>query len=351
MDLNNLESFNQLDSEKYIQQIYSMPAQLETAWTAGMGYPLSLPRKPKQIVICGMGGSAIGGDLVASYVKRISDTPIFICRDYYLPQWALNSETLVIASTYSGNTEETISAFEQAKGAGCILMALTRGGIISEFSQNAGTAVWSIGHSGQPRAAVPTSFGLICVLLYRLGIIDNIWADIQSTVNLLDIQQAILGPESPVNKNPAKRLAGQLFGRMIGIVGSDLMAPVAVRWVGQINELSKAWAQALILPEMDHNILAGILNPSEQLSNLAVVFLKSMTDHPRNTLRSDLTRELLMVEGINTDVYQASGVSDLEQLWSAIQFGDFTAYYLAMMYGVDPTPIPAIEQLKIAMKH
>ena len=283
--------------------------------------------------------------------KGVSDTPIFICRDYYLPQWALNSETLVISSSYSGNTEETISAFEQAQGAGCMLMALTRGGKLAEFSQNAGTAVWSIEHSGQPRAAVPTSFGLICVLLYRLGIIDNIWADIQSTVDLLNIQQAILGPESPVYNNPAKRLAGQLFGRMIGIVGSDLMAPVAVRWVGQINELSKAWAQALILPEMDHNILAGILNPSEQLSKLAVVFLKSKTDHPRNCLRSDLTRELLMVEGINTDVYQASGESDLEQLWSAIQFGDFTAYYLAMMYSVDPTPIPAIEQLKIAMKH
>jgi glucose/mannose-6-phosphate isomerase len=163
-------------------------------------------------------------------------------------------------------------------------------------------------------------------------------------------QQAILGPESPVNKNPAKRLAGQLFGRMIGIVGSDLMSPVAVRWVGQINELSKAWAQALILPEMDHNILAGILNPTEQLSKLAVVFLKSKTDHLRNSLRSDFTRELLMLEGINTDVYQASGESDLEQLWSAIQFGDFTAYYLAMAYSVDPTPIPAIEQLKNVMK-
>jgi glucose/mannose-6-phosphate isomerase len=330
MDLNNVEGFNLLDSEQYIKQIYSLPVQLERSWTTGMGNPLSLPRKPKQIVICGMGGSAIGGDLVATYLKRVSDIPIFICREYYLPQWALNSETLVISSSYSGNTEETISAFEEAHGSGCMLMALTRGGKLAELSQNAGTAIWSIDHLGQPRAAVPTSFGLICVLLYRLGIIDNIWADIQRTVDLLNTQQAILGPESPVNKNPAKRLAGQLFGRMIGIVGSDLMS--------------------LILPEMDHNILAGILNPTEQLSKLAVVFLKSKTDHLRNSLRSDFTRELLMLEGINTDVYQASGESDLEQLWSAIQFGDFTAYYLAMAYSVDPTPIPAIEQLKNVMK-
>jgi len=350
MDLNNVAGFERLDSEQYIQQIYSLPGQLDRSWTAGMSNPLSLPRKPKQIIICGMGGSAIGGDLVAAYTKKISDTPISICREYNLPQWALNSETLVVPSSYSGNTEETISAFEQARDAGCMLLALTRGGKLAEFSRNAGIAVWSIEHSGQPRAAVPTSFGLLCALLYRLGMIDNIQADIQQTIELLTTQQLVLGLENSIEKNPAKRLAGQLFGRMVGVVGSDLMASVAVRWVGQINELAKAWAQALTLPEMDHNILAGILNPTDQLSHLAMVFLKSKTDHPRNTLRSDLTRNLFMVEGINTDVFQAIGESDLEQLWSAIQFGDFIAYYLAMMYEVDPTPIPAIEQLKISMK-
>jgi len=350
MDLNNTVDFERLDNEQYIQQIYSLPSQLERSWTAGMSNPLSLPQKPKQIVICGMGGSAIGGELVAAYTKKISDTPISICRDYYLPQWALNSETLVVSSSYSGNTEETISAFEQAQDAGCMLLALTRGGKLAELSRNAGTAVWSIEHSGQPRAAVPTSFGLLCALLYRLGLIDNIQADIQETIKLLVTQRIILGSENSIDKNPAKRLAGQLFGRMVGVVGSDLMAPIAVRWVGQINELAKAWAQAFTLPEMDHNALAGILNPTDKLSHLAIVFLKSKTDHPRNSLRSDLTQKLFMVEGINTDVFQAQGETDLEQLWSAIQFGDFVAYYLAMMYEVDPTPIPAIEQLKIAMK-
>jgi glucose/mannose-6-phosphate isomerase len=350
MNLNDAASFESLDSEKYIQQIISLPGQLTQAWEAGLNNELKLPGAPKQIVICGMGGSAIGGELAATFARKTACIPISVCRDYHLPRWALNPETLVVASSYSGNTEETISAFNQAKQAGTMLVALTRGGKLAELSQIAGNSVWPIGHQGQPRAAVATSFGLLCALFFRLGLIVDIQEEIRNTLLLMEKLSENLRIESAVHQNPAKRLAGQLFGRQVCIVGSDLMAPVATRWVGQINELAKAWAQALYLPEMDHNTLAGILNPAAPLANLAVVFLKSNKDHPRNTLRSDITRELFMVDGINTDYYQAQGESDLEQLWSAIQFGDFVAYYLAMMYGEDPTPIPAIEQLKQALK-
>jgi len=351
MDLNITEKFLEIDSERYIDQIYSLPGQLERAWVAGMKNELSLPRQPRQIVICGMGGSAIGGELLAAFARNSITIPISVCRDYSLPQSALNPETLVVTSSYSGNTEETLSAFEQAKNAGSMLMVLTRGGKLAEIALKSGYPVWSIDHSGQPRAAVATSFGLLAALLTRLDLIHLSEHEIQETTKLLTEQQETLRPENPVSRNPAKRLAGQLFGRMVCIVGTDLMTPVAVRWVGQINELAKAWAQALALPEMDHNSLAGILNPAMQLSNLAVLFLRSASAHPRNILRSDLTRQLFMVEGINTDYYTPQGNTNLEQLWSAIQFGDFVAYYLAMMYEVDPTPIPAIEQLKIAMKN
>lgn len=350
MDLNDVKKFLEIDSQDYLGQIYSLPDQLQRAWDAGLQNELNLPQNPAQIVICGMGGSAIGGELVSAYARRTSPIPISVCRDYGLPLSALNPQTLVVASSYSGNTEETLSAFEQAQKAGCMLLGLTRGGKLAGLAQAAGASIWRIEHAGQPRAAVATSFGLLCALFARLGMVETTTAEISGVVKLLRAQTETLKPESPVFQNPAKRLAGQLFGRMVCIVGSDLMTPVALRWAGQVNELAKAWAQALSLPEMDHNSLAGIVNPESQFSHLAAVFLQSASDHERNRLRSDLTRELFMLEGINTDFYRASGNNELEQLWSAIQFGDFVAYYLAMMYQVDPTPIPAIEQLKIAMK-
>jgi glucose/mannose-6-phosphate isomerase len=262
----------------------------------------------------------------------------------------LNLETLVVCSSYSGNTEETISAFRQAQKAGCNLLVLTRGGKIQELAEDAGVDVWKIGHTGQPRAAVATSFGLLTALFSRVNLIPLQDSDVLNTVKFLEEEKINLDPDAPISKNAAKRLAGQLYGRIVGIVGSDLMAPVAVRWAGQINELAKGWSQALTLPEMDHNSLAGILNPAGSLTNLAVVFINSKFDHPRNQLRSELTRKIFMLEGVNTDFFNSRGVNELDQLWSAIQFGDYVAYYLAMMYEIDPTPIPAIEQLKIAMK-
>lgn len=350
MNLDDYDRFHEVDRGDYLGQIHSITGQLQNAWAAGQQNIFRVSRPIKQIVICGMGGSAIGGELAAVYAKPHSPLAISICRDYTLPFSALNPETLVICSSYSGNTEETISAFKQAQKAGCNLLVLTRGGKIQELAEDASVDVWKIGHTGQPRAAVATSFGLLTALFSRLKLIPLQDSDVFNTVKFLEEERINLDPEAPISKNAAKRLAGQIYGRIVGIVGSDLMAPVAVRWAGQINELAKGWSQALTLPEMDHNSLAGILNPAGPLTKLAVVFINSKFDHPRNQLRSELTRKIFMLEGVNTDFFIPRGDSELKQLWSAIQFGDYIAYYLAMMYEIDPTPIPAIEQLKVAMK-
>ena len=151
-------------------------------------------------------------------------------------------------------------------------------------------------------------------------------------------------------KNPAKRYAGQLMGRWVTVVGSGLMSTVSRRWKGQVNEVAKAGANFEFIPEADHNTLAGTMNPEETLNaHTMTIFLCSPSDHPRNRLRMDLTRKAFMLEGMNTDVIEARGHTPLAHMWTTILFGDYMAYYLAMAYGVDPTPIKALVDFKAAM--
>ncbi len=158
-------------------------------------------------------------------------------------------------------------------------------------------------------------------------------------------QQETLGAEVPVSQNPAKRQAGQLVGRWVNVYGSGILAPVARRWKDQINEIAKAGAGFEFLPEADHNALAGLMNP-EVLMHTMTIFLHAPSDHPRNFLRSKLTRQGFMVEGLSSDVYKANGETPLAHLWTALHFGDYMAYYLAMAYGMDPTPVEALAEFK-----
>jgi len=155
-----------------------------------------------------------------------------------------------------------------------------------------------------------------------------------------------LAPELPDHQNPAKRMAGQLIDRWVSVFAADLLAPVARRWKGQISEIAKAWGQFESLPEADHNTLAGVVNPEANLMKTVALFLQAESNHPRNQRRIELTKKGFMVEGLNTVLVQARGNTRLAQMWYLIQFGDFTAYYLAMAYDVDPTPVAAIENLK-----
>jgi len=351
--MNNLDdyaSFSQLDPQNMLGDIGSLPGQIQIAWELGRKLPLPAWKGIDHVLIAGMGGSAIGGDLVgASIVSRCS-VPVYVHRDYGLPAWAMGTRTLVIASSYSGNTEETLTSFAAARESGCRILSITTGGELAKISREAGVPVWVFEHHGQPRAAVGYSFALLLSLFSRLNFIPDPSAELVDAVGEMRLQQESICPEVPVVHNPAKRMAGQLMGRWTAVFGSGLMAPVARRWKGQINELAKAWAQFEPLPEADHNTLAGSLNPPDLFGQGMVLFLTSPSDYPRNRLRSELTRKALMLEGLNTDFIQARGNTPLANLWTALHFGDYVAYYLAMAYGVDPTPIAALEDFKKELK-
>jgi glucose/mannose-6-phosphate isomerase len=350
VNLDDLDFIRQHDPQNMLGEIDDLPAQLENAWKLGQTQPLPEMTGIRQVTISGMGGSAIGADLLTAWIAPACRVPVIVHRDYGLPAWAHGPETLVIASSHSGNTEETLEAFDAALQNKCQLMAIVTGGKLAEGAAQAKIPLWKFEHRGQPRAAVGFSFGLLLAVFARLGLIPDPAKELAGAVAAMKKQQATLRLDVPVAHNPAKRLAGQLVGRWVNVYASGCLAPVARRWKGQVNEIAKAGAGFEVLPEADHNALAGTLNPAEILSRTTTIFLRAPSDHPRNRLRLDLTRQEFMLEGLNTDFYEAQGESPLAHIWTTLHLGDYTAYYLAMAYGADPTPVEVLEKFKAAMK-
>jgi glucose/mannose-6-phosphate isomerase len=350
INLDDFEAFSSLDREDMLAQIDSLPEQLQQAWDLGLSQPLPSWNGIRQVLISGMGGSAIGADLLSAYAEPFGKLPVLVYRDYGLPAWAKGPETLVIASSHSGNTEETLSTFEVAVNQGCRCLAVTTGGALAQAANQERVALWTFEHQGQPRAAVGFSFGLLMAALARLDLLPSPAEEIKSAVEAMRQQQSRLRAEIPVTSNPAKRLAGQLMDHWVTVIGSGCLAPVARRWKGQTSELAKAWAQFEFLPEADHNTLAGSQNPENLLTRCIVIFLRSASDHPRNRLRAELTQRSLMLEGIATDSVEAQGDTRLANVWTALHYGDYVAYYLAMLYDVDPTPVGALENFKAEMR-
>jgi glucose/mannose-6-phosphate isomerase len=350
MNLDDIERLHKIDQQNMLAEIDSLPDQLQSAWELSQKQSLPEWKDIRQVVIAGMGGSAIGADLLAAYAAQTCSVPIFVQRDYGLPAFAQGSDTLVICSSHSGNTEETLSSFETASTNGCRVLAVCTGGKLEEKASQAGKPVWKFTHAGQPRAAVGFSFGLLLGALTRLGLIPDPSAEVVAAVNAMRVQQKSLRAESPVSDNPAKRMAGQLMGRWVTVMGAGGLTPVARRWKGQLNEVAKTAANFEFLPEADHNTLAGLLNPEDLLMpRTMTLFLRAPSDHPRNRLRSDLTRQAYMLEGLNTDFIDARGEGPLAHIWSALHFGDYMAFYLAVAYGVDPTPVAALDNLKASL--
>lgn len=351
MNLNDLDLFQKIDQSNMIDRINLLPEQLANAYLSGLEYDLPKWDSIKQVLIAGMGGSAIGADLLKSYADSKSRVPILIHRDYQLPKWADNEETLVICTSHSGNTEETLSVFKDAQQSKCKLMSITTGGALAENCQNNNIPFLEFNDDFVPRAAVGYGFGLLLAVLSRLNLIPDPASELDNAVSEMRIQQKELLPEIPDTGNSSKRMAGQFMGRWITIFGARFMAPVARRWKCQINEIAKAQASFEVLPEASHNTIEGIQQPEVEFNHSMAVWLRAPANHPRNILRDEFTRIGTMVQGVNTDFVMAKGDTPLANMWTSLHYGDYTSYYLAMAYGIDPTPTPMLNELKGKMSN
>jgi glucose/mannose-6-phosphate isomerase len=346
VNLDDSRVYKKFDPEGMIERIKELPVQCRQAWRAAMDF--SLPphyANVDKVVILGMGGSAIGGDLVRSLVQSESKIPIIVHRDYGLPAFA-DVRTLVIASSYSGNTEETLSAFEAALTSGYKKLVITTGGKLKEMAEANIIPVFKYDYKSEPRAALGFSFLATLCFMQKLGFISDKTGDVAEAIQLLEQLSARLDEKSPLKRNPAKQLAQKLYGRLPVIYGAGITAEVAHRWKTQINENSKAWGFYEVFPELNHNATVGFPLPKEIASKIRVVLLRSPGFSERIKLRYDVTGELLKQAGVAYESVDSEGESPLAQMMSLIMLGDFVSYYLAILYKVDPTPVKAIDYLK-----
>ncbi len=313
-----------------------------------MAMNFDLPQDYSQInkvVILGMGGSAIGGDLVSSLVASEAKLPVIVHGDYNLPAF-VDAETLVIASSYSGMTEETLSSFEQALDTESKKLVITTGGKLKTMAEERNIPVFSFDYQSQPRAALAFSFLPILGFLQKLGLVSDKSADVTETVQVLQELSQKINEGMLLSHNPAKQLASRLYGRLVVIYGAGILAEVAHRWKTQLNENSKAWAFYEVFPELNHNAVVGYQFPSELASKIVAVLLHSALLPKRIQLRYQVTCQLLDQAKVDYQFVDGEGASRLSQMMSLVLFGDYVSYYLAILCKIDPTPVQAIDYLK-----
>jgi glucose/mannose-6-phosphate isomerase len=347
--LDDARALRRYDSAGMLEQITRLGDQLRDGWARTR--ELELPATHRDLgaaALLGMGGSAIGGDLVRGIFSDRLSVPLLTLRDYELPAF-VDARTLVVASSHSGGTEETISAFGTALERHCPVAVISTGGALREVAQRARLPLLTFPPAAQPRAAVGYSLILLAGLLERAGLMRLDVAEVEEAVNACREMDAACGPDVPSDRNPAKQLAWTLVDRLPVIEASGFLVPVARRWKTQLNENGKSMAVAEELPEATHNTVVGYAQPESARDHVYVVFLASSSDHPRNRLRASLSAELLAASQIGHQVVPVAGGSRLAQALSATSLGDYVSTYLALLYGLDPTPVDAITHVKARM--
>ncbi|MDP2727510.1 MAG: bifunctional phosphoglucose/phosphomannose isomerase, partial [Dehalococcoidia bacterium] len=327
-------------------RIAGLPDQCRQAWQEGSAFPLpDACAEAQSVVLMGMGGSAIGGDLIAGLATLETGPPITVLRDYRIPSW-VGPSTLAIASSYSGNTEETLAMYQHAREKGACMVAITSGGTLAQLAQRDGIPLFKVNYQGEPRSAVGYSFVVPLAFLSKLGLLAGKGKEMEEAVGAVRGMAGTLATEVPLAQNQAKGLAMSLQGRLPVVYGAGFLSGVARRWKTQLNENSKVWAFWEELSELHHNAVEGYSLPPHVREQAFVVLLHSRFLHPRISLRYQITQELLAQNGIPYHQVEGLGDSPLAHLLSLALLGDYTSYYLAMLNQVDPAVMPVIDHLK-----
>lgn len=305
--------------------------------------------KIENVVIAGMGGSAIGGDIVLALGKENIDIPLTISRNYTLPNW-VNKNSLVICSSYSGNTEETLSCLEDALKKNSQICGITTGGILKRELNKLKKDVFITPSGLQPRAALAYSIIPISKILEKLNVLKvsfDIWLD--EFLKNINNYQKVYRLES--QKNPTYVLAKNIY-KKIPIIYADnsTLSVVATRMKGQISENSKMLVYQSNLPELNHNEIVGWENNLNLLDNFVVIWLKDENDHERNKHRQNITKNILNEIKIKQFSVRVEGNSFQERFLHMLHFGDWLSYWCALLHKTDPTPVLKIDRLKNSLE-
>jgi len=341
-----MASYQHIDTDNMHQSIYEFSDHLMQAVEIGKSIALKNQYSDiHNVVVAGMGGSAIGGDVARLLCKNELKVPMVVSRNYTLPGW-VNKNTLVICSSYSGNTEETLAAFEHARDKGAQIVGISTGGILSEKMAEFELDLVTIPGGLQPRAALGFSLVPMLFLMKQTGLIGPETMDqLPDAASFIASIRDQYGKQS--DDNPTFSLAQRIYKTIPVIYGeTDATGTLAVRFKGQLSENAKMLAYCNELPEMNHNEIVGFKNNQDILNHISVIWLKDEKDHPRTAVRQDSTREIIGDLCANHEVISAQGDSAAIRYLQLIHYGDWVSYWCAILHQTNPTPVKKIDRLK-----
>ena len=343
----HLEEIQKYDGSDMFSVLKSFPSQVEDAIRIANDFEFKnlKPGGISNIIVSGLGGSAIGGDYVRSYAGYELPVPMIINRGYNLPAFA-DENTLVIISSYSGNTEETLSAFKEAIERKCRIVCITSGGEVERIAVENDLDIVKVPGGYQPRCAIGYSFFINLKLLIKLGLISPREGEIDYTIKHLHNLSGKYSDHTLEGNNPLS-VAEALHGSLPVIYSSsDILDTVNMRWRGQISENAKVLAYGNFFPEMNHNELVGWKLNEEILRKIVVVSLIDPDDNERVKLRMEITSEIFSKEAAGMVAIESSAINKLGRIMELTYLGDWVSFYLAILNKVDPSPIDVINYLK-----
>ena len=308
---------------------------------------IEVPREinPENILIAGMGGSAIAGEILRDWLKEKLFLPINVCKDYTLPGY-VNKNSLVFVLSYSGNTEETLSIFRAAKQRECNIISITSGGQLKELCKKQQVPKVIIRNGLQPRVALPYLFFPLPILMEKLGILSNVRNELEEAIKNIELICEANAPNIPTHKNKAKQLAIELLDSIPVIYGFRQYSSVAYRLKTQFNENSKIPSKSNYFPEINHNEIVGYEAPKKFFEKQAIILLRDSKEPPEIRKRIEITTDLVFKHVMKILELWAEGEGKLTKMFSVLCMGDFVSVYLAILQNKDPTPVDIITKIK-----
>ncbi len=348
--LDDLGHISKIDKSNMLDAISKFPEQIKEATEIVSHTNIPNLLKIDNIIISGMGASGISGDIVQQLFRDRLDIPIFVNREYDIPKWA-NKDTLVISQSYSGNTEETLSAFKQAHQKRCKIIGITSGGKLKEYCEKREIPIIKIPSDFQPRAA--TAYILFSSLLAfkKIGLLnESIDSEIEETIQTTDELRKTISKSVPEEDNISKQIAKNIFNTIPQIYGWGIYSPIATRWCTQLNENSKVIARYDVVSECNHNDIVGwSMNPEVSKKFSCILFRDEENESIYISKRLGFMKHLLESSASKVIEVKVQGKKRLSKMMYAMYLGDFTSCYLAVLRNIDPTPVDAIIELKKAL--
>lgn len=342
--LDSKQHVSSLDTKDMLRMLDDLPKHLMDGIKVGRRVAPSKFR-PSEVVVCGVGGSAIGGDLLCEWLSTLSEVPCQVSRSYSLPS-SVGKKSLAVVASYSGNTEETLSMFGEARRRKAKMVCVSSGGQLARMAARSKIPVASVPSGMMPRASLGYMLGAMIGVLER-GEVLRAEGQVEDAVHALREVVGASKSSVPTKDNPAKKMAHELFGTIPVIVGYDLSKPVAKRWANQFNENSKIIAFSSQLPEMNHNEIVGWMMDSKS-RGFSAIFLDHGHSAPAMQRRVDATKRMYRrVAPVHS--VRALGSGPLAQMLSLLLFGDYVSVYLGLLGSEDPSSNEPIDELKVML--